>query len=120
MIVSFFLLAGCLIIFSAALGLARFPDFFCRIHSVSQAPSLGMICTMIAAMLFFYAAGEGFVGRALLVIFFLFLTTPKSTHMISKSFYYLESESSGDTSVNAPAGYHPSTIPLATDKRDDD
>jgi len=96
-IVSFFLLTGCLIIFSAALGLVRLPTFYSRIHASSLASSLGMVCVMIAAMLFFYAASEGFVGRALLVIFFLFLTVPMGTHMISKSYYYRELKDSRDT-----------------------
>jgi multicomponent Na+:H+ antiporter subunit G len=103
-IVSFFILAGCLIIFSATLGLVRFPSFYTRIHSASQAPSLGMICIMVATMLFFYADGEGFVGRALLVIFFLYFTAALGTHMISKSFYhrYLEDVPLNSTSVVDP------------------
>ena len=103
-IVSFFLLAGCLIIFSAALGIARFPTFFIRIHAVSQAPSLGVICIIIAAVFFFQITGYGFAGRAFLVFIFLYFTSALGTHMISKSFYhrYLEEQPLNSTSVTDP------------------
>ena len=100
-IVSFFLLVGCLIIFSAALGIVRFPTFYMRIHAVSQAPSLGVICIIFAAVLFFSITGYGFAGRAFLVFLFLYFTSALGTHMISKSFYhrYLEEEPLNSTPV---------------------
>jgi len=109
-IISFFLLAGCLIIFSAALGLVRFPTFYIRIHAASQAPSLGVICIIIAAVIYFHVAGYGFAGRALMVFLFLYFTSALGTHMISKSFYhrYLKSESLHHTSLNDPDECHSS------------
>ena len=103
-IVSFFLLAGCLIVFSAALGIVRFPTFYIRIHAVSQAPSLGVICIIFAAVLFFSITGVGFAGRAFLVFLFLYFTSALGTHMISKSFYhrYLEDVPLNSTSVVDP------------------
>ena len=104
-IVSFFLLAGCLIVFSSALGLVRFSTFFIRIHAVSQAPSLGVICIIFAAVLFFQATGYGFAGRAFLVFLFLYFTSALGTHILSKSFYhhYLEKVPLNITSVTDPA-----------------
>jgi len=104
-IVSFFLLAGCLIIFSSALGIVRFPTFFIRIHAVSQAPSLGVICIIFAAVLYFHITGYGFAGRAFLVFLFLYFTSALGTHIISKSFYhrYLEQTPLDTPSVTDPA-----------------
>ena len=95
-IVSFFLLAGCLIVFIAALGLVRFTNFYRRIHASSLVSSVGMICIMTASVLFFYSAGDGFAGRALLVILFLLFTVPMSMHMIGKSYYYRDLKSQRD------------------------
>jgi multicomponent K+:H+ antiporter subunit G len=80
-----------------------------RIHSASQGSSLGVICIIIATVLFFYAAGQGFAGRALLVFLFLYFTAALATHMIGKSFYYrhLKPASSDGSSKSDPPP-HPS------------
>ena len=89
-IVSLFLLVGSLFIFTATLGLVRFPNFYTRIHACSLASGIGVICTMVATMIFFYVDGEIFAGRAMLALVFVFVTTPVGMHMIGKSFFYNE------------------------------
>ena len=86
------LLGGCLFVFSATLGLVRFPDVYCRMQSTSKASTLGIFLIMLAAFSFFLAAGFGVNSRSLLVILFVFLTSPVGAHMIAKAAYHYEVE----------------------------
>ena len=91
-VISVLLLIGCLFALTASLGLVRFPDVYCRMHSTAKASTLGVFSIMLAAFLFFLAAGFGVNSRSLLVIVFIFLTSPVGAHMIAKAAYHYEVE----------------------------
>ena len=67
----------------AALGLARMPDFYTRLHAVSKAETLGVVLTLAALAVWagptLTAVKVGFVAV------FLFLANPTSTHAIGRA-----------------------------------
>ncbi len=79
---------ACLVVGSAfavigGLGLVRLPDFFTRIHGAGITDTLGAGLILFGLML---QGGLTLITVKLLLIwFFLFLTTPTSTHALAKS-----------------------------------
>lgn len=84
----FFLIAGSFFIMLAALGILKFPDLYTRMHAASKAVSFGSGLMLLATVLYFKS---GFVAlEAILIILFIFLTTPVASHMISRVAYLLK------------------------------
>ena len=80
-IASFFLLVG-------AIGLARLPDFYMRLHAPTKASTLGVGGMLIASML--VAAGQGRPGIAeLLITLFVFVTAPVSANLMAQAALHL-------------------------------
>ncbi len=83
-------LVACLVVLGAAfaflgsLGLARFPDFYMRLHGPSKATTLGLGAVLAASMLWFAARGS-FSFRELLVAAFVAITTPVSAHFLARA-----------------------------------
>jgi multicomponent Na+:H+ antiporter subunit G len=78
-----FLLAGSFFSIAGGVGLLRLPDFYTRIHAggVSDTGGAGL---MIAGLI--VQAGPNLVGIKLAVIlFFLLVTSPTSTHALAKA-----------------------------------
>jgi multicomponent K+:H+ antiporter subunit G len=65
-------------------GLAKFGDFFKRLHGPSKATTLGVGCVLLASGLWFAAQGDP-SGNELLIALFLFLTAPVSAHLLVKA-----------------------------------
>jgi multicomponent Na+:H+ antiporter subunit G len=86
--VAIFLLAGAAFIFIAALGLVRFPDLFTRMHAASKAGSLGLGCLLIGAAI--AHPTPIVIARCVMVLLFVFLTTPIAAHMIGRAAYLLK------------------------------
>ena len=81
------LVSGALFMFVAALGVVRFPDLFSRMHAATKSASFGSVLMLCAVAVYF---GEVWViFETLLVIFFIFLTTPVGAHMIGRVAYLL-------------------------------
>ena len=88
-LVSCFLLVGGAFTLVGSIGLARFPDFFTRLHGPSKASTLGVGAILIASLIFFNARGE--LGlKDLLITFFVFVTTPVSAHLLCKAAFKLK------------------------------
>lgn len=69
----------------AAIGVLRMPDVYMRLQVSTKGASLGAGCVLLAVPLFF---GDLAIGvRALLIIVFIFLTTPISAHMLGRAAY---------------------------------
>lgn len=66
-------------------GLVRLPSLMTRLHGPTKATTLGVGSCLLASMIFFPAAGQGFTAHELLVALFLVITAPISAHMIAKS-----------------------------------
>lgn len=78
------LVIGVLFALIGSWGLAKFGDFFKRLHGPSKATTLGVGCVLLASML--WLAGQGRVsGHELLITLFLFLTAPVSAHLLVKA-----------------------------------
>jgi multicomponent Na+:H+ antiporter subunit G len=75
--------AGAFVYLVGALGLARMPDFYTRIHAVSVADTLGAILIFAGLMI---AGGLTLVTAKLAIILLLILlTTPFATHALSQT-----------------------------------
>ncbi len=84
-LIAFCLLTGGAFALIGALGLARLPDTFMRLHGPTKATTLGIGGVLIASMLYFSRYGEGLSLHELLVTLFLFVTAPVSSHLIAKA-----------------------------------
>jgi multicomponent Na+:H+ antiporter subunit G len=69
----------------SAVGVVRMPDVYMRLQVASKASSLGAALLMLGVAVHFMEVGV--VVRALLVILFIFLTTPVSAHLIGRAAY---------------------------------
>lgn len=79
--------AGTLFSIFASMGLLRFPDIYSRLHSTGKNATGGVIMSMVATFLFFLVDQDIFIGKLLLVIMFVFLTTPIVTLTVSRAAY---------------------------------
>jgi multicomponent K+:H+ antiporter subunit G len=84
-IAAFFLLVG-------AIGLARLPDFFMRLHAPTKASTLGVGGILLASMLLAWSQGHpGFAE--LLITLFVFVTAPVSANLMAQAALHLRSPS---------------------------
>jgi multicomponent K+:H+ antiporter subunit G len=74
------LVLGVLFALVGSWGLAKFDDFFKRVHGPSKATTLGVGCVLVASMLWTRSS-----GHELLITLFLFLTAPVSAHLLVKA-----------------------------------
>ena len=84
-LVGFLLLCGGALACAAALGIARLPDIFIRMHASTKAGTLGAGLIMVAVAL--YSPDTGIALRALLTSLFLLLTAPVSAHIVGRVAY---------------------------------
>jgi multicomponent Na+:H+ antiporter subunit G len=63
------------------LGYLRFPDVYTRLHAAGKVGVLGVLFLLLAGALI----GSLSWGRALLLIFFLFLAGPLSSHVLASA-----------------------------------
>lgn len=87
-LLSFLVLAGGIFTFIGSLGLARFRDFYTRLHGPTKATTLGVGNLLIASTVFFTLQGSGPSLHELLVTLFLFITAPVSAHLLAKAALY--------------------------------
>lgn len=99
--VSALLLVGSLFILVGAIGLARLPDFFMRLHAPTKATTLGVGGMLLASMV--YLLDEGLSLRELLVTLFLFVTAPVSAHLLAKAALALRMKSQAPLPEDFPA-----------------
>jgi multicomponent K+:H+ antiporter subunit G len=89
-IVSFFILAGGIFTLLGSIGLARLPDFYCRLHAPTKATTLGVGSVLAASALYFSLRGQTLSVHELMIIVFLFISAPVSAHMLAKTALHLE------------------------------
>ncbi len=85
---AFFLVVGAFFLLVGAIGLARLPDFFMRLHSPTKASTLGVGGMLIAAMLWSWGRGV-FSLHELLITLFVFVTAPVSANLLAKAALHL-------------------------------
>ena len=79
-----FLIIGSLLCLISAIGLMRYSDFMSKLHASSKASSLGIIFFVIGLILI--KAQSDFTLKGLLIILFIFFTTPISSYIMGKVF----------------------------------
>lgn len=89
-IVSFFILVGAFFTLVGSIGLARLPDFFCRLHGPSKATTLGVGGLLIASIVYFSFAERQLSLQELLITVFLMATAPISAQMLGQAALQLE------------------------------
>ena len=78
---SLVVLAGSVFLFSAGLGVLRMPDSYNRIQTGTKASTLGTILVLIGLAIYHPA----WIGKLLLLIFFILLTNPVSSHALARA-----------------------------------
>lgn len=77
------LMGGVFFCFVGGVGLLRLPDFYSRLHGGSMTDTLGAGLVLIGLM---FQAGLSLVTvKLVMILFFLLLTSPTSTHALAKS-----------------------------------
>jgi multicomponent Na+:H+ antiporter subunit G len=80
------LFAGAIFTLIAAIGVARMPDLFTRLHCSTKCATLGLGFMMLGAAVYF---GDAAIwARALAVVLFFFATAPVAAHMIGRAAYF--------------------------------
>lgn len=76
------LAVGLFFVVVAAVGMVRLPDVYCRCHALGKALTLGINAMLLGL---WGRLGEGSIGlKVALVVFFLFVTIPVSTHLLTR------------------------------------
>lgn len=73
-------LSGSIFILISGIGLLRFPDLYCRAHSMGKAMTLGI--TLLLLGLWVHLGVELSGLKVFLAIFFQFLTIPVAGHLL--------------------------------------
>ena len=79
------ILIGAFFVLTAAIGVARFPDLYTRLHASSKLVTLGSAGVFIGAHATF--AEVEVATRLIAILAFLFLTTPVSAYFIANAAY---------------------------------
>ncbi|MDV6029170.1 MAG: monovalent cation/H(+) antiporter subunit G [Phycisphaera sp. RhM] len=77
------LITGTAFALLASVAVVRMPDLYTRMHGATKSATLGVGCTILAAAVQF--ADMETTTVAILVIGFIFLTTPVAAHMIGRA-----------------------------------
>lgn len=79
---AFFLLVG-------AIGLARLPDFFMRLHAPTKASTLGLGGVLIVSIMLGVVQGRAGIAE-LLITLFVFMTAPVSANLMAQAGLHLK------------------------------
>ncbi len=85
-LVVFFLLAGLFFFTGGAVGIIRMPDFYTRLHPAGKLDTLGIMSMVLGLSLYnisHFSTGALLISiKMLLIIFFVFHSSPTATHTI--------------------------------------
>jgi multicomponent K+:H+ antiporter subunit G len=82
------LVTGGAFLLIGAIGMARFPDFYMRLHAPTKATTLGVGGVLLASMLSAWAGGMA-GAHELLITLFLFITAPVSANLMAQAALHL-------------------------------
>jgi multicomponent Na+:H+ antiporter subunit G len=74
---------GCFLAITGSAGALRMPDFYTRLHAAGKVDSLAQ--TLILAALMLQAGLTLTTAKLLLIVLFLFATSPTAAHMLAKA-----------------------------------
>jgi len=70
----------------SSLGLIRMPDAYNRIQVGTKASTMGTILS-VASLFFFY---PGWTGKLIVLVLFVLITNPVSSHVIARAAYHIK------------------------------
>ncbi len=77
------LLTGAFFVITGGTGLVRLPDFYTRVHAAGMTDTLGTWLIMLGLIV---QAGSFLVAvKLLMILFFLLMTSPLSSHLLTKA-----------------------------------
>jgi len=82
------LVTGSIFVIIGGIGLLRLPDFYTRVHAASITDTVGAWLIILGLLLQVEHAMVGI--KLVLILFFLILTSPLSSHALTKAAYYRE------------------------------
>lgn len=94
---SILVLVGAIFLFSAGLGILRMPDAYTRIQAGTKASTLGNMLVM-AGLAFYH---PGWSLKLLMVVYFVLMTNPISSHALARAAYAIRIPMTGATVVDA-------------------
>jgi multicomponent Na+:H+ antiporter subunit G len=83
MITYLFIFLGLVFIFFGTLGIIRFPDIYTRLQTSSKCDAAGVVALLVGLIL--KEGLDSFSLRILIILVFLLLTNPVSSHAIARS-----------------------------------
>jgi multicomponent Na+:H+ antiporter subunit G len=86
-LIAVLVLLGALISLLSTYGIIRLPDVYNRSHAATKSATLGVICVLSGAFLFFLVYEGEASARLLLGIVFVFITAPIAGHYIGRAAY---------------------------------
>jgi multicomponent Na+:H+ antiporter subunit G len=89
-ITSLFLLSGIFFFLVGTIGILRFPDIYTRAHSSAKCDTLGTVFTLLGLCI--YNGFDAVTLKIIVIIGFIWVTSPTATHIITKAHYEKESE----------------------------
>jgi multicomponent Na+:H+ antiporter subunit G len=81
------ILMGALLSAVSAIGLIRLPDVYLRSHAAAKSATLGVLCVLSGAFLYFAFFLDFISVKLLLGIVFVFMTSPVSAHLTGRAAY---------------------------------
>lgn len=85
-LVQVFVLTGSVFVFLAAVGVARMPDLYMRLSTVTKGGTMGVGLLLVAVVLELPDAVV--LVKTIAVIAFAFITSPVAAHFISRAAYF--------------------------------
>jgi multicomponent Na+:H+ antiporter subunit G len=85
--IAIIILFGTIVGFLSVIGFLRLPDVYNRAHALSKSATLGVLFVLVGTFLFFLFVEGHFSIKLFLGIFFVFLTSPVSSHVICRAAY---------------------------------
>jgi len=113
---SLIILLGAMFLFSAGLGLLRMPDAFTRIQAGTKATTLGNILVLAGLAVHH----PGWALKLGLVIGFVLMTNPVSSHALSRAAWLIRTPTAPSTGADALAEHEAGKRMAREPERDDD
>ena len=98
--IALLLLVGGFFTLVGAIGLARLPDFYTRLHGPTKATTVGVGAIVLGSVIYFSSKGEGIGIAEVLITVFLFLTSPVSANILAKAAMHIGVSTTDNTRGN--------------------
>ena len=79
-------LIGSFVLLIASIGLVRMPDVYNRLQVGTKATTLGTILCLIGLAFII----PGWSGKLILLVFFIMMTNPVSSHVLARAAYFIK------------------------------